>query len=76
MWGWLALGWLLAAASALLAWSFQREACYEIEESRAVRDALCETRAALKQSAEELLAVQQTREQLEAKVQQEQLTTV
>ena len=99
---WLALGWLLAAASTFLAWSYQRsfdavqhfkvstltltldnllcvlcrEACYEIEESKAVRDGLCETRAVLKQSTENLHAVQQSQERLESNVQQEQLRTV
>ena len=53
-----------------------REASYEIEESKAVRDGLCETRAALKQTTENLHAVQQSQEQLEAEVQQEQLRTV
>ena len=53
-----------------------REASYEIEESKAVRDGLCETRAALKQSTENLHAVQQSRDQLDSDIQQEQLRTV
>ena len=103
MWEWLALGWLLAAASAFVAWSYHRsvhrlcqhqnvssftvtfdsvlcapyrEASYEIEESKAVRDGLCETQAALKQAQQDLHTAQKSQEQLESEVQQEQLKTV
>ena len=54
----------------------RRETSYEIEESKAIRDGLCETRAAFKQSTETLRLAQQNLQQLQAEILEQQLRQV